>query len=246
MDEQNVIQPLLPEDKTFRELLLPFLAPYFLYVAIESIPAGLLPVHLKPFIKFFAVGFAIFWFRHFYRIEEFSPKHAITAALFLPVALFAWMGPLFAIRLLQGEALVIDNGHLNYSTMHIIIRSINTVFLVAFFEEIFIRVYLLGWFHQAGTQTSKNGTVDAILETFEQSPRPLSSVPLSRFSIIATTIVFTAGHQIVEYLPAILYFSVTTWFYKKTGSMWGLIIIHGLTNLAIAILALKAGMPYLW
>ena len=39
-----------------------------------------------------------------------------------------------------------------------------------------------------------------------------------------------------EYPAAIAYFLFTTWVYKRTGSLWVCILIHGLTNLAIAIL----------
>lgn len=246
MTNKHRNRSLLPSDKTFRELLLPFLAPYFIYVAIESIPDSFIPFHLKPFIKFAGTGFALFWFRRSYKIGEFRLKHGATAFFFLPAALLSWLIPLFAIRMLQGSALIIPDGTPDFSLAYIMIRTINVVFLVAFFEEIFIRVYLLEWFHQAGTQTKEKGVMNAILDALDQKPRHLLTLPIARFSMIATTIVFTAGHQMVEYLSAILYFAFTTWLYKKTGSLWVVIIIHGLTNLSIAVMALKAGMPYLW
>ena len=75
---------------------------------------------------------------------------------------------------------------------------------------------------------------------------PLDRAPLSPFSAIGTALVFAAGHLPVEYLSAVLYFLFTTWLYHKSGSLWVCIIIHGLTNLALAMLARFGGMGWLW
>ncbi len=53
-------------------------------------------------------------------------------------------------------------------------------------------------------------------------------------------------NQIHEYLSAVLYFLFTTWIFKKTGSLWVCILIHGLTNLGIAFLVRYGGMEWLW
>jgi len=44
----------------------------------------------------------------------------------------------------------------------------------------------------------------------------------------------------------VLYFSLTTWLYRRTGSLWACVIVHGLTNLVIALLARYGGMGFLW
>jgi membrane protease YdiL (CAAX protease family) len=88
--------------------------------------------------------------------------------------------------------------------------------------------------------------VGSILDTLEQHPAVLATLPLSTFAVVGATLIFTAGHQAYEYLSAVLYFLFTTWLYKKTGSLWACILIHGLTNLAIALMVRYAGMGWLW
>ncbi len=109
-----------------------------------------------------------------------------------------------------------------------------------------MRVYVMGWFYQAGPQRQAKGLIRSIVDTLDQYPALLAVLPLSTFSVVGATLVFTAGHQIHEYLSAVLYFLFTTWLYKKTGSLWVCIIVHGLTNLAIALLAKYGGMGWLW
>jgi membrane protease YdiL (CAAX protease family) len=120
------------------------------------------------------------------------------------------------------------------------------VVLVALFEELFTRVYLLGWFHQAGLQRREKGVVDAVLDTLDQPPQNFGRLPLSAFSVILATLVFAGGHQPQEYLSAVLYFALTSWLYHRTGSLWACILVHGLTNLAIALLSRYGGMGFLW
>ena len=65
-------------------------------------------------------------------------------------------------------------------------------------------------------------------------------------SLKAAAIVFAAGHQPYEYLSVALYFCLTNWLYQRSGSLWVCIIIHGLTNMAIALLVKYGGMGWLW
>jgi membrane protease YdiL (CAAX protease family) len=120
------------------------------------------------------------------------------------------------------------------------------VVLVALFEELFTRVYLLGWFYQAGLQRREKGAVDALLSALDQTPQHFGRLPVSAFSVILATLVFAGGHQPHEYLSAVLYFILTTWLYHRTGSLWACILVHGLTNLVIALLARYGGMGFLW
>ena len=125
-------------------------------------------------------------------------------------------------------------------------RLTNSVLLVPIFEELFVRVYMMGWLHQAGELRKEKGVVGAILETFDQQPTAVSGLPLSFFSVIGATIIFAAGHQVVEYPSAVGYFLLTTWLYKRSGSLWVCIVIHALTNLSIGLLVEYGGMAWLW
>jgi membrane protease YdiL (CAAX protease family) len=134
----------------------------------------------------------------------------------------------------------------NVTPSYFWLRVFNSVVLVALFEELFTRAYLLGWFDQAGRQRGAKSTLDAILDTLDQNPELTGRLPLSAFGVVLATIVFAGGHQPHEYLSAVLYFTLTTWLYHRAGSLWACVCVHGLTNLVIAFLARYGGMGFLW
>ena len=172
--------------------------------------------------------------------------HGIIALLALPVVLLCWVGPFYLLTA-AGFTDVTGAGDPGvFSPLYFFLRLVNSVVLVAVFEELFMRVYVMGWLHQAGAQRRERGLVGSILDTLEQYPEPMSTLPLSTFAVVGTTLVFTAGYQAYEYPSAILYFLFTTWLYQKSGSLWVCILIHGLTNLSIALMAKYAGMAWLW
>lgn len=237
---------LLSGDRSFYGLLLPFFAPYLIYVALSSIPETIVPVETAQGIKMLATGAALLYFRKSYRFGSLKPLHGLIAILALPVALAVWIGPFYALKMFGITDVITAVGLQPFSLLSFWLRVINSTVLVAVFEELFMRVYVMGWFYQAGLQRQAKGLIGSISDTLDQHPAPLATLPLSTFSVVGTTLAFTAGHQTHEYLSAVLYFLFTTWLYKKSGSLWVCIIIHGLTNLAIAILARYGEMGWLW
>ncbi len=237
---------LLPQDRSFQALLPPYLAPYLAYVALSSVPESLLPAELAQGIKLLATAAVMLGFCRQYRFNALQLRDLLVALLALPVALCAWVGPFYLIDFLGLFRTSSSDGVQSFSASFFYLRLLNSVILVAIFEELFIRVYVLGWLHQAGQQPRSSGAFTAILDVFEQRPAALTALPLSIFSVIGATIVFTAGHQVAEYPSAILYFLFTTWLYAKTRSLWVCILVHGLVNLSIGFLVRYAGMAWLW
>jgi membrane protease YdiL (CAAX protease family) len=237
---------LLPEDKRFQSLLLFYLSPYVIYVSLSSIPEPVLSADMVQGLKLLATGAVLFWFGRHYRFGPLNLTHGIIALLALPVALFCWVGPFYLLTAIGFTDVMAAGDPGGFSPLYFYLRLVNSVVLVAIFEELFMRVYVMGWLHQAGLQRREKGLVGSILDTLEQHPAVLATLPLSTFAVVGATLIFTAGHQAYEYLSAVLYFLFTTWLYKKTGSLWVCILIHGLTNLAIALMVRYAGIGWLW
>jgi membrane protease YdiL (CAAX protease family) len=236
---------LLSPDCCFYDLLWPYMTPYLIYVLFSNIPKTILPAEASEFLKLLATSVAILFFFKHYRFGSFKPMHGLIALAGLPVAVAVWVLPFYGLNML---GITEGPGKVDEQTFHFLnfsLRLFNSVVLVAVFEELFIRVWVLGWLHQAGSQRKKKGIIGSIADTLDQHPVPLTILPISTFSVVGATIVFTTGHMVYEYLSAVLYFLFTTWLYKKTGSLWVCIIIHGLTNLTIALLAKHAGMGWL-
>ncbi len=237
---------LLPGSISFEALLWPYLTPYMVFVLVSSIPDTLLAPHWGQAMKLVLTGGVLLWFRRHYRFGVIQPYHILIALAALPVAVLFWVGP---IRLLSASG-IIDIGAIgsgtDFSEGYFYLRLVNTVVLVAVFEELFVRVHVMGWLYQAGLQRPGKSSLSSILDTLDQHPRTLSLPPLSLFSVVGATLVFAAGHHPHEYLSAVLYFLFTTWVYRQTRSLWVCILIHGLSNLTIALLVRYGGMGWLW
>jgi len=226
--------------------LAPYLAPYLIYVALSSVPASVVDPAISQAVKLAATAALLLWFHRQYRFGPFRLFHAVAALLALPVALAAWICPFYLLDALGVAAIPGAENSQPFSSAYFYLRLVNSTILVAVFEELFIRVYVMGWLHQAGAQRGDKGTVSAILDTLDQRPTALAALPLNAFSVIGATIVFAAGHSGREYLSAACYFLFTTWLYRKTGSLWVCILVHGLVNLVIAFLVGSAKLDWLW
>ncbi|MCB2146076.1 MAG: CPBP family intramembrane metalloprotease [Deltaproteobacteria bacterium] len=237
---------LLPEHKRFQALLLLYLSPYLVYVSLSSIPEPVLSTDVVQGLKLLATGAVLLWFGKHYRFGPLKAIHGFIALLALPVALLCWVGPFYGLAAVGITDVMAAGDQKSFSSLYFCLRLVNSVILVAILEELFLRVYVMGWLHQAGLQRREKGLVGSILDTLEQRPAALTTLPLSTFAVVGATLSFTAGHQTDEYLSAVLYFLFTTWLYKKTGSLWVCILIHGLTNLSIALMVRYAGMAWLW
>lgn len=236
----------LPHDRSFKALMPAFVGPYLIFVAIASIPAGWLSAEVVQVGKCVFTAGTLLWFRRRYRLGPFNASVAMAALACLPFALLVWIGPLYLLSAIGLVDLNSLGSGVATSPLYFWLRIFNSVVLVALFEELFTRAYLLGWFHQAGRQRGEKGTVDALMDTLDETPEMITHLPISAFSVVLATLVFAGGHQPHEYLSAVLYFSLTTWLYQRYGSLWVCILVHAFTNLAIAFLARFGGLGFLW
>ncbi len=237
---------LLPGDRSFEALLWPYLAPYMVYVLLSGIPETLLAARWAQAVKLVLTGAVLFLFRRYYRFGVLRPGQVAVALAAFPVTLACWIGPIYLLSAGGIFDISTAEGVGQFSAFYFYLRLTNTVFLVAVFEELFVRAYVMGWLYQAGLQRRGKTAYSSVMDTLDQYPWAVISPPLSVFSVAGATIVFTIGHQPHEYLSAVLYFLFTTWVYQKTRSLWVCILIHGFTNLTVALLVRYGGMAWLW
>jgi membrane protease YdiL (CAAX protease family) len=237
---------LIDQSKSYSLLLLPYLSPYLAYVLFSSIPASVLSPTIAQGLKLLATSTTLIYFWKNYRFGPLKIRHAWIAIFGLPIALATWIIPFFILEAIGWQAT--SGGEIGdpVPEMYFALRLINSVVLVAVFEELFIRVYIMQWFFQASQQKGKSSFLNSLLDTFEQRPTPIKQLPLNTFSLLGASLVFAAGHSPIEYPSAILYFLFTTWLYYKCRSIWICIITHGLTNLMIALAVRYLQMGWLW
>lgn len=232
----------LPPVRTFVQLLVPFGVPYVLYSAVPALfPAAGQEAWLQG-VRLAVVVAALLLFRRSYQLGPLTRAAFCWALAAAPVATLLWVGPLHALHALTGAADVTGAA----STAYFALRLVNSVVLATLAEELLMRVYVQQWGHQAHQQRRDRGLVESLMATLDDRPSPLSALPLSAPAVLLAGALFTLGHAPIEYPSAILYFAVTTWLYRQTGSLWACVLVHAWTNLLIGGLVRYGGLAYLW
>jgi membrane protease YdiL (CAAX protease family) len=238
---------LLPDSRNYSNLFLPFFLPYAIYICVRSIPPELIPAWSVQLLAFLSVSFVLILLRENYRIESFEMKQLAIALLFTPALLCLWIYPLrFFISILETQKNSPSLSASTVSELYFYLRLINSVFLVALFEEFLCRIYLMQYLFEVSRNTDTPDFVDRIMSPLHARPDKLDRLPFSCFSVLGSTLFFTLGHGTSSYCSAILYFSATNILYWKTESIWTCILTHSFTNLGIALLVKYNGMGFLW
>ena len=67
----------------------------------------------------------------------------------------------------------------------------------------------------------------------------------TKLSIIGVAIYAVLSHNF-EPLAAVVWFSMVTWLYLKTRSIWDCIVAHAITNLLLGLYVVYTGTWELW
>lgn len=233
---------LLPKDATFRDLLLPFVLPYLAYVALGGLLPGLLGPDLAQAVRFVAVAALLFHFRRRYAFgPRLTPGQALLALFAAAIATAVWVGTLrLALALPAWQDKLAKANAAEFSVLYAVLRSLNSVLLTPLFEELFTRAYVMEAALPPGPGQQGEGLM-------ERKPRSLPLPPLVGRSILAATVIFALGHDTASIGPAVIYFLLTTAFYAWTRNFKAVILVHALTNAALAVLVwLRPDMRFLW
>ncbi len=243
----NSHEGLLRSTKSYSAQFIPFFLPYACYVGMDLLSGTALGPTTIQLLKLLAVSGCLICFRKYYTFGVFRARDVWYSALHAPFLCCLWVYPLkLCLDAGFGSPPSTGLADIEAANLYSALRIVNSVVLVAIFEELFCRAYVLSYFYEAGTKTGKLSFVDRIMAPLDHAPAKLSTLPLSRFSIIAATAIFALGHSPPEYISAVLYFAMTTWLYWKTQSFWVCILTHAFTNLLVALLVHFNNMAFLW
>lgn len=106
------------------------------------------------------------------------------------------------------------------------VRFIGLVLIVPFVEEFFLR----GWFMR-------------YLDHPDWDDIPLGTA--GTYALVGIVGYAALSHP-AELVAAVAWFSLITWLYLKTKSIWDCVVAHGITNLLLGIYVMWTGSWYLW
>jgi hypothetical protein len=233
---------LLPADRSFRDSLPAFALPYFAYVGLGTVLPQFLGPDLTQAVRFLVVLGLLLYFRRNYRFgPSLRPFHYALGLLFALVATGLWVATLRGMLALPGWSprLAAAEGT-EFSLLYAVLRTANSVLLVPIFEELLTRAFIPELLLPPRKDAEGRGMLDRF-------PPALSAPPLAAGTVAMAALLFALGHDLPSVLPAILYYVFTAAIYFKTRNFRLLILIHALTNLALAGLVFwRADFRYLW
>ncbi len=106
------------------------------------------------------------------------------------------------------------------------IRFVGLVAVVPIIEEFFLRGFLMRY-----------------LDARDWDRVPLGNV--TRLSVIGVAVYALVSHP-AEPLAAVVWFSMVTWLYARTQSIWDCVLAHATTNLLLGLYVVGTGTWELW
>jgi CAAX prenyl protease-like protein len=117
-------------------------------------------------------------------------------------------------------------GNPNWMWTFLAIRFFGLVCLVPIIEEFFVRGFLMRY-----------------VDDPDWDEIPLGE---ARFGGWISPTVYGLVAHLTEPLSALVWFSMVSWLYKKTGSIWDCVMAHAVTNLLLGLYVVKFGQWHLW
>lgn len=234
-------QKQLPPAVTNRDLLIPYFAPYFAYVAMDFFFGGRLPVEVVYTLRLIVVSALLLWARRWYAPLR-GPNNPVASVLWgIAVGIIGC-----AVWLLLLWPFVDPFGGEKWQLSGFFLRLTAASLIVPVFEELFIRGYVLMVALQ-WDQARRSQVAQPLATALDQ--RCLSDETpgsWSLWAVIISTIAFALGHHVYEW-PATLFYSalmVGLWIIRK--DLLSCVVAHGVTNFVLALYVKTTGQWGFW
>ena len=154
------------------------------------------------------------------------------------VGVVAWIGLAYLDEHFVGLGALLSSGRTAFNPLEelkdtprwmwqfLAIRFFGLVLLVPLIEEFFVRGFLIRY-----------------VDDPDWDELPLGQATPKGW--IAPTVYGVVAHM-TEPLAALVWFSMVSWLYKKTGSIWDCVVAHAVTNLLLGLYIVKFGAWQLW
>ena len=226
--------------KTNRELLLPYVLPYGVWVLIFSLLHDHLEMSWIYALRILLVAGLVWKFRRCYVsvFSAFSKRTSVLSGL-----LWGGVGAVVWVVLVSPFA---PQEALPWDKLPFFLRAMSATLLVPVFEELLMRGYLFGVASQWGQFRSEKRE-DPLMFTLDHATiNDIRAPSWSLAGVTVSTVFFTAGHLIHEWPAALAYSLLMAFVLVRTGGLLSCVIAHGTTNLSLALYVWFSGRWGLW
>ena len=225
---------------TNRDLLLPFLIPYLLYVAASSLR---IPPEWAYALRLTAVPALLVWAWRWYSSLT-GPRSPLGSVWVGSVAglggAVLWVALLAPFAGEPGEP---------WSGRAFGLRLAASSLVVPVFEELLMRGYFLRVALQWDRSRREGGRDARTALTEALDERSLLDVEpgaWSAWAVAISTIAFTAGHLVAEWPASVAYGLLMSWLWIVRRDLLSCVVAHGVTNAALAVFVRATGLWQFW
>lgn len=238
----NSSSPLSAREKWKNtNLLIPYAAPYFAYVALASVLHGKLPGNVIYLLQLAIVPGLLWWAWKWY-VPLTGPKNRWISGLWGFVVgiigLVVWCG-LYMPFIPPGDGEP-------WSIYGLVLRLLAAGLVVPVFEELFMRGFVfriaLQWdlLRQKGVDMPFKSALD------EANIADVAPGQWTVYAVVISTVIFTAGHLVGEWPASIAYGILMAFLWIVRKDLISCIIAHGTTNIGLALYVYYSGHWGLW
>ncbi len=224
-----------------RLLILPYVAPYFVYVLFASLFERHLSIELNYVLRLiFSTGLVVWGWRWYIPIR--GPKPPFISAIIGIVA-----GTIGAIIWILFLSPFVDTKiTIPWSNTAFILRLLAAGLLVPVFEELLMRGFVFRLALQWDDARKMNRNDPFLIALDEKSVNDVAPGAWSWWAVVISTATFTMGHHFREW-PASIAFGllmVCLWIWRK--DLISCIFSHSVANIIFAYYVYATGKWYLW
>jgi uncharacterized protein len=226
---------------TNRDLLIPYLAPYFAYVLIAYFFENRIPMEWNYTLRLIIVPLLLAWAWKWY-IPLKGPKNplasiglGVVAGIVGCIAWIALMIPF--VDPFEGA---------EWSQTGFYLRLLSASLMVPVFEELFMRGYVLRVALQWDRARKSNAKRPFDTAFDHECIDTVAPGEWSTWAVIISTIAFTLGHHHAEWPAAVVYGILMAGLWILRKDLLSCIVAHGVTNFTLALYVKSTGQWGLW
>lgn len=224
-----------------RRLILPYAAPFLLYVAIASIVGNALPPEVNYSLRIILCSAALAWAWRWY-FPFTGPRSPFGSTLF--GILIGVIGVVIWVILLTPFTPTADAAP--WSMTSFLLRLGAAALLVPVFEELMMRGFIfrlaLQW--SEARKMKEEQSLQVALD--ERTINDVQPGDWSWPAVIISTLAFASGHQVYEWPAAVAFGLLMAFLLVVRKDLLSCIVAHSTTNICLAIYVITTDSWYLW